>query len=67
MEEQVRAFATSFIETALKETDTIKRRVEEDKVETIVADQFADIWEDNKADIIQVMNKIKKEVVREKS
>ena len=66
LEEQVRSFATSFIETALKETDTIKRRVEEDKVETIVADQFADIWDDNKADIIAVMNKIKKEVVREK-
>ena len=66
LEEQVRAFATSFIETALKETDTIKRRVEEDKVETIVADQFADIWEESKGDIIQVMNKIKKEVVREK-
>ena len=50
----------------MKETDTIKRRVEEDKVQTIVADQFADIWDDNKSDIIQVMNKIKKEVVREK-
>ncbi len=66
LEEQVRSFATSFIETALKETDTIKRRVEEDKVDTIVADQFADVWEESKGDIIQVMNKIKKEVVREK-
>lgn len=66
LEEQVRAFATSFIETALKETDTLKRRAEEDKVETIVADQFADIWDESKADILEVMNKIKKEVVRDK-
>jgi len=66
LEEQVRAFATSFIETALKETDTIKRRAEEDKVELIVADKFADIWDESKADIIEVMNKIKKEIVREK-
>ncbi|MBS7401581.1 MAG: polyribonucleotide nucleotidyltransferase [Eubacteriales bacterium] len=66
LEEQVRAYATSFIESALKETDTIKRRVEEDKVETIVADKFADIWDESKNDIIEVMNKIKKEIVREK-
>ena len=66
LEEQVRAYATSFIESALKETDTIKRRVEEDKVETIVADKFADIWDESKMDIIEVMNKIKKEIVREK-
>ncbi len=66
LEEQVRSFATSFIETALKETDTLKRRVEEDKVQTIVADQFADIWDESKTDIIEVMNKIKKEIVREK-
>ncbi len=66
LEEQVRAYATSFIESALKETDTIKRRVEEDKVQTIVADKFADIWDESKNDIIEVMNKIKKEIVREK-
>ncbi len=66
LEEQVRAYATSFIESALKETDTIKRRVEEDKVETIVADKFADIWDESKMDIIEVMNKIKKEIVRDK-
>ncbi len=66
LEEQVRAFATSFIETAMKETDTLKRRAEEDKVETIVADKFADIWDESKMDIIEVMNKIKKEIVRDK-
>jgi polyribonucleotide nucleotidyltransferase len=66
LEEQIRAYATSFIETALKETDTLKRRAEEDKVEMIVADKFADIWDESKNDIIEVMNKIKKEIVREK-
>ncbi len=66
LEERVRSFATSFIETALKETDTIKRRVEEDKVAAILADNFADIWEDNKADITEIANKIKKEIVRDK-
>lgn len=66
LEERVRAFATSFIETALKETDTIKRRVEEDKVAAILADNFADIWEESKADITEIANKIKKEIVRDK-
>lgn len=66
LEERVRSFATSFVETALKETDTVKRRVEEDKVEQILADNFADIWEDDKADILEVVNKIKKEIVRDK-
>lgn len=66
LEERVRSFATSFIETALKETDTIKRRLEEDKVEAILADNFADIWADDKGDILEVANKIKKEIVRDK-
>lgn len=66
LEERVRSFATSFIETALKETDTIKRRLEEDKVEAILADNFADIWPDDKGDILEVANKIKKEIVRDK-
>ena len=66
LEERVRSFATSFVETALKETDTVKRRLEEDKVEQIMADNFADIWDESKGDIMEIVNKIKKEIVRDK-
>jgi polyribonucleotide nucleotidyltransferase len=66
LEEHVRAYASSFIETAMKETDTVKRRAEEDKVEKMVADNFAEVWEDSRWDILEILNKIKKEIVRQK-
>ncbi len=66
LEEKVRNYVTSFVDAAMKETDTIKRRIEEDKIEQMVADNFAEDWDYCKHDILQVVNKIKKEVVRDK-
>jgi polyribonucleotide nucleotidyltransferase len=66
LEERVRSYATSFVETAQAETDVVKRRAEEDKVEEMVADNFADIWEEQSADILEIVTQIKKEIVRGK-
>ncbi|MDR0383916.1 MAG: polyribonucleotide nucleotidyltransferase [Christensenellaceae bacterium] len=66
LEEKVRNYATLFIEKAQLETDLEKRRLEEDKIEKMCEDNFAEIWEDEAADILEIISKIKKEVVRGK-
>jgi len=66
IESKVRSYATSFIEKALEETDLEKRREAERKLEAGVADQFAELYEDKKQQINDVLTKIKKEIVREK-
>ena len=66
LDQRVRSYATSFIEKAMTETDLEKRREQEDRVDEMVADQFAEIWEESRADIDAVMYNIKKEIVRGK-
>ncbi|MCL2846368.1 MAG: polyribonucleotide nucleotidyltransferase [Firmicutes bacterium] len=66
VEKRVRAFATSFLEKALTETDLEKRRTAESKVDEMVADQFSDLWEECKKEIGKVMYNIKKEIIRTK-
>ncbi|MDR1917662.1 MAG: polyribonucleotide nucleotidyltransferase [Christensenellaceae bacterium] len=64
LEERVRSYATSFVENAMNKMDLVERRAEEDKIEEMVADNFADIWEENKNDILEIVNTIKKEIMR---
>lgn len=64
LDERVRSYAQSFVETAMQKTDLVERRIEEDKIEEMVADNFADIWEEEKTDILEIVNEIKKEVMR---
>jgi len=66
LEQKVRSYATTFVEKALQETDLEKRRDAEDRVDDLVADQFAEIWEQSKKDIGEVLYNIKKEIVRDK-
>ncbi|MDR0975521.1 MAG: polyribonucleotide nucleotidyltransferase [Christensenellaceae bacterium] len=66
LNERVRAFATSYLEKALAKTDLEERRLAEEKVQALVADQFAEIWAEEEKDIEQVMYNIKKEIVRKK-
>jgi len=66
LDQRVRSYATSFIEKALTETVLEKRRAAEDKVDAMVADQFAEIYDEKKGDINAILYNIKKEIVREK-
>ena len=66
LETKVKSYATSFLEKALNETDLEKRRAAEKKVDEIVADQFSDIYEENKSDIETILDDIKQTIVRDK-
>lgn len=66
LSQKVTSYATSFLEKALNETDLEKRREQEAKVDEMVADQFADIYDEQKKDIEEVMYQIKRQIVREK-
>jgi polyribonucleotide nucleotidyltransferase len=66
LEQKVRSFATSYIEKALKETNLEKRREAENRVDALVADQFIEIWAEQKGAITDILYNIKKEIVRTK-
>ena len=66
LETRVKSYATSFIEKALSETNLEKRREAEKKVTAMVADQFSDIYDERQNEIDEIMEKIKKKIVREK-
>ena len=66
LESKVRSYATSFLEKALSETNLEKRRDAEKKVKEMIDDQFAEIMDDKKQQINDVIYKIKKEIIREK-
>jgi len=66
LEKNVRAYVTSYIEKAMAETDLEKRREKEDRVDELVADKFAEIWDESGKDIKEIMYNVKKEIVRDK-
>jgi len=66
LEQKVKSYATSFLEKALDETNLEKRRNAEKRVDEMVADQFHEVWLDQKADIEEIMYNIKKHIVRGK-
>jgi polyribonucleotide nucleotidyltransferase len=66
LDAKVRSFTTSFIEKAMAEPDLEKRRAQEVKIEEMVEDNFAEYWEEHGIDILEIVNKIKKEIVRSK-
>ncbi|MCL2850846.1 MAG: polyribonucleotide nucleotidyltransferase [Firmicutes bacterium] len=66
LEQRVESYATSFLEKAMGETDLEKRRKAEKKVDEMIADQFADTYEDDKIAIGKIVNNIKQDIIREK-
>ncbi|MCL2569806.1 MAG: polyribonucleotide nucleotidyltransferase [Firmicutes bacterium] len=66
LETKIKSYATSFIEKALGETDLEKRRAAEARVDEMVADQFAEIYDDSKRDIETILTDIKQEIIRKK-
>ena len=66
LSQRVMSYARSFMEKALTETDLEKRRAAEQKVDDMVADQFADIYDEHKDEIAEIMEDIKKQIIRDK-
>ena len=66
LEQKVESYATSFLEKALGETDLEKRRNAEKKVDEMIADQFADTYEDDKVQIEKIITNIKQDIIRGK-
>jgi len=66
LETRVRSYATVFVEKALQETDSGKRREAEKKVDEMIADQFADIFDERDSEIAAIVETIKKETFRSK-
>ena len=66
LDARVRIYATSYIEKAMNETNLEKRRESEDRFDELIADKFADDWEESSHDIMAICYNIKKETVREK-
>ncbi|KAI4453242.1 polyribonucleotide nucleotidyltransferase [Holotrichia oblita] len=66
LEKKVTAFAEKLYIEALSEKDRQKRQEKEDAVEVQVEEQFADIYEDSKREIGDVLYNLKKQLVREK-
>lgn len=62
----VRAFATSYVEEVMSFTDRHERDAKEEEVDAIVLEHFADIYPEQEREILDVMYKIKKEVMRSK-
>lgn len=66
LEARVRSYATAFVEKALTETNLEKRREAEKKIDEMVADNFAEIYDVRSGEIGEILYKIKKEIVRRK-
>ncbi|MCL2587463.1 MAG: polyribonucleotide nucleotidyltransferase [Firmicutes bacterium] len=66
LEQRVTSYATSFIEKALTETDLEKRRAAERKVDEMIADQFAAEYDERKAEFEEILEGIKKQIIRDK-
>ena len=62
----VREFSTSYIEDVMSYTDRHERDAREEEVDKIILDHFAEQYTDQEREILDVLYKIKKEVMRRK-